>query len=59
MKQLGTVLVFSPNVDKKEIESFLLSIMKKQNDDGINLIDAYTGLHEFDPEHGYPVFYVP
>jgi len=59
MKQCGAVIVFSTGIDKKEAEQMLKQLMEKMNDNGIYMLDRQPRVHEFDPEYGSPVFYIP
>jgi len=59
MEQHGTVVVFSPCVDKKEIEKFLDEMMMKQDSKGRFIIDRVPHIESFDPRMGSPVFYIP
>lgn len=50
-KRHGAVLVFKSNVSKKEIERILAEIADKLQHTPI--------VHEFDPNYGGPVWYIP
>jgi hypothetical protein len=62
MKKRSVVLVFKPGVGKGEIER-MLSVVRNSLDqeyhgDQANQLNRPT-IHEFNPDHGYPVFYIP
>ena len=50
-KRQGAVLVFKSGVSKKEVERILIELADKLQ---------YTPIvHEFDPNYGGPVWYIP
>jgi hypothetical protein len=50
-KQLGTVLIFKQGVDPSEVAR-RLELMR-------DLLDGQPRLNEFNPDWGFPVWYIP
>ena len=53
MKQLATVIIFSLDADKAQIERIMQLLVNG------GLVDQPPKIETFNPDHGEPVFYIP
>ncbi len=58
-KQCGAVITWKPGISKEQAEAELQLLMRYLSDGTKHQNKHHGTVHEFNPEHGGPVWYVP